>query len=232
VDGYRASHDQEAIRLRLRRFYEDEWWNVTKSRAELLEELRGLVSDVEKYDLATVTGLSNAANRLGDAPLAQQILSRTIERLRTWAASHDMGEDPGPSPILREIHPQIRAAQDELRVKQYPRLGIGEAVKRMHVNHGWGERETYSLKTATMEEYVESLNALSPEDLALFVREHLRWAAPGHSSAPEFINATAKFLDASRRIVSQSSDSRLAGMLAREFKKAGLAERLTTSGPN
>lgn len=227
MSSYKSSADENRWRAQASSFLDNFFWNAGASKENLASEARQFFGEGMKYiDAASITSISDAVEELGDASLAAQLIDAWMEEFDERFSSADVTEDSFER-FHRKIHPAILQKFRELKEKTYPPLTLSEAVDRIVKNQGWGDREKTAFSQSTVKLYEKTIRNLNGDALGRFLDQHFSWPRIGGLMDDQsFATALRNFEDACRAICLAEPNSRLSGILKREFYRYGIADKL------
>jgi hypothetical protein len=175
-------------------------------------------------DAGAITDIISVVEKLGDAPLARQLLDAWLQSVDIRPEAQQLAESVVDS-NHRQYHPEIVAKLTAKRNEQHPPLTVLETAERIIKNNGWGEREKNSLRNSSTQHYEAVLKQITGNQLRDFVSINLEWA----KNTPyddNFKIGTAHFLAACCNTYSTDCNSRLSMVIYRAFEANGLADKL------
>jgi hypothetical protein len=232
IDRYLAEGRQLAARARFHEFFERCIWHPEITEAELLHELRAMLSEVDLLDMFAVTSLHDQAMRLaGGAGLARELVDAWLAAFRL---RHPLGQEPQLDPDMnffrRPLHPDIATEIRAIQARQQSTATLLEVCRGVREDHGWGSRDETLMKAVTPAEYEAAILTASGANLKLILLQSMDFFKNRGMYDSHFGGATNSFLEACRAIVTGQSGSRTAGLIRDLFRDAGLEAELTPAG--
>lgn len=225
IDRYRREKQSAGAQARVREFFQCTIWDPELTPTEILEKAQALLDDVPHLDCYTVTSLHEYLSGLeGGGAIAEQMVSMWVECLRNWAAAP--GADPSHF-ILdnwtgRPVHPLIVAAFAAARARiEQPRTLLDVCLYLAQSN-GWGPSEEAVLKSAAVDDFVQTILSIRGEQLRVFLYKNLDLYANRGTYATHFGSGPANFLEACRRIRDERAGTRWASLIENLFRNAKL----------
>jgi hypothetical protein len=223
-EGYKKEGVHADAFTKQNEFFKACWWDVRRSDDDLLTMARELLPFINVYGPDSITDIVSVIEKLGNVDLARQFLDSWLQSIETRPEYQNMDEVPFDI-SLRQYHPEVIKKMNEMRNKQHPPLTVIETAERIIDNSGWGERERYSLRNSTVQQYEEALIQVNGDKLRRFLYKNLEWAKnpPGDDS---FKIAVDNFLAACFNVYSADPNSRLSKVIYRTFEGYGLSAKL------
>lgn len=213
------------------KFFKAFWWNTRQSESDLLVMARDLLTYIDVFGPDSISDIVSVIEMLGDAVLAKQFLDAWLQAIDTRPEYQNMNEVPFDI-SLRKYHPDVIIKMNAIRDKQHPPLTVLETAERIIDNSSWGERERYTLRNSTIQQYEEELKQLTGDLLRRFLSIHLEWARRHEPYDENFKIGTDNFMAACLNIYSATPNTRLSKIIFRTFEANGLATRLEPSVPD
>ena len=203
------------------------FWNHSINKNSLIKLASSLIDDKLKFiNASSITSIADAVEELGDLELANKLIDAWIMNLEERVGSIEITEDSFDH-FRQKINPKILGKYKELKERKYPSLSLTEAVTRLARNSGWGNREREALAQSSIEQYETIIRNLKSDDIGIFLDQHFSWPRIGGlMDDKSFAKAMANFEFACRNICFSEPNSRLCGILKREFNRNGLADKL------
>lgn len=223
-EHYKMEALNDVVSAQRSEFYIAVWWDPRRSKNDLLDMARGLLSSADALDPGAITDMVSIIEELGDPRLAREFLVKWLNSIELRPEYQQLEERIFDSPH-RKLHPEVIAKLDQMRDKQHPPLTLVDTVERIIKNSGWGEREKIALKGSTVRQYQDVLRDIQNETLRRFFKEHLGWIRNGPHDE-NFKNGADNFVAACVNIYTDAPDSRLSNIIYREFQSNGLEEKL------
>lgn len=227
VDGYRADQEKLESVANAHAFVDHFHWHHDLSDAALLEEASALVPQARHLDAYFVTGLHNLISELsGGQSVADRLVEAWLNEFRARISDAELGEDVFHRPLL----PQIKDAFDTARASRIDRGSLTEVVASLVAKPGWGRREEEVMKRATAREFEDSMQSLKGNDFKLFMLKNLDILEHRATYEPHFGEASQRFLEACRSVVSTNANPRLARVVRQLFAESKVARALEPEG--
>lgn len=225
ISRYRQEQQRAGAQARVREFFQSTIWDPELAPTEIKEKAEALLNDVPYLDCYTVTALYEHLSGLEEAvSVAEQMVSLWVDWLRSQAAAP--GADPSHF-ILdnwppRPVHPLIVAAFAEARARiEQPRTLLDVCLYLARSN-GWGPSEEAVLKSATVDDFMQTILSIRGEQLRVFLYKNLDLYANRGTYANHFGSGPTNFLDACRKIRAERAGTRWASLIENLFKNAKL----------
>jgi hypothetical protein len=156
--------------------------------------------------------------------IAEQMVSLWVDWLRSQAAAP--GADPSHFVLDnwtgRPMHPLIVTAFAEARARiEQPRTLLDVCVYLAQSN-GWGPSEEAVLRSATVDDFMQTILSTRGEQLKMFLYKNLDIYANRGTYVSHFGSGPANFLEACRRIRDERAGTRWASLVENLFKNAKL----------
>ena len=227
IKSYILSADESSAQVRAREFLDAYFWNHSINKNSLIKMASSLIDDKLKFiNASSITSIADAVEELGDLELANKLIDAWIMNLEERVGSIEITEDSFDH-FRQKINPKILGKYKELKERKYPSLSLTEAVTRLARNSGWGNREREALAQSSIEQYETIIRNLKSDDIGIFLDQHFSWPRIGGlMDDKSFAKAMANFEFACRNICFSEPNSRLCGILKREFNRNGLADKL------
>jgi hypothetical protein len=218
----------------VREFFQSTIWDPDLAPTEIREKAEALLDDVPYLDCYTVTALHENLSGLEEAvAIADQMVSLWVDWLRSQAAA----PDADPSRFIldnwtgRPVHPLIVAAFAEARARiEQPRTLLDVCLYLAQSN-GWGPSEEAVLRSATVDDFMQTILRIRGEELKMFLYKNLDLYANRGTYANHFGSGPANFLEACRRIRSERAGTRWASLVENLFRNAKLDADLNAAEP-
>jgi hypothetical protein len=234
ISRYRQEQQRAGAQARVREFFQSTIWDPELAPTEIREKAEALLEDVPYLDCYTVTSLHEYLSGIEEGvAIAEQMVSLWIDWLRTQAAAP--GADPSHF-ILdnwtgRPVNPLIVAAFAEARARiEQPRTLLDVCLYLAQSN-GWGASEEAVLRSATVDDFVQTILSTRGEQLKMFLYKNLDIYANRGTYVNHFRSGPANFLEACRRIRGERAGTRWAGLIENLFKNAKLDADLNAAEP-
>ena len=225
-EGYKKEGVHADAFAKQNEFFKACWWDANRSDGDLLAMARELLPYINVYGPDSITDIVSVIEKLGDVVLARQFLDSWLLSIETRPEYKKMEEVPFDT-SLRQYHPDVIKKMNEMRDEQHPPLNVIEIVERITNNSSWGERERYSLRNSTIQQYEDALKQLTGDQLRRFLYKNLEWAKNPLGDENFKIGAD-NFLAACFNVYSEASKSRLSKIIYRTFEANGLSAKLET----
>jgi len=223
-EGYKKEEDNSEALAKQNEFFKAFWWDVRLSEEDLIAMAKELLPYVNVLGPDSISDIVTVVEKLGDTVLARQFLDAWLLSIDTRPGYQQMGE--GTIDLsFRNYHPEVIMKMNAMRDKQHPPLTLIETSNRIIDNSGWGDREKISLRNSTVQQYEETLNQITGDQLRRFLSTHLEWA----KNTPydeNFKIGTDNFFAACFNVHSAVPNSRLSKIIYRTFESYGLAAKL------
>lgn len=219
---YSFTEQAELLRIKLRGFYKNYYWNRNFDNELLLEGVAYFAEIVDQLDPNQVSSLAAIAKEFGNNCLENKLLDAWLNVADNWSEPQRVTQRELNS-IAEKIHPRVRDKLQLLLERHQASLILSEAVSRICADDAWGDNELKSLKNSTIEQYFQALNELNGDKLCDFVTPHLKWMR--HGVPHRDIECGLKnFIHASRKILEPDYVGRLQFILTRAINEYALME--------
>src|SRR4030067_3139104 len=206
-EGYKKEGVHADAFAKQNEFFKACWWDANRSDGDLLAMARELLPYINVYGPDSITDIVSVIEKLGDVVLARQFLDSWLLSIETRPEYKKMEEVPFDT-SLRQYHPDVIKKMNEMRDEQHPPLNVIEIVELITNNSSWGERERYSLRNSTIQQYEDALKQLTGDQLRRSLYKNLEWAKEP-LGAENFKIGADSFLAACFNVYSEASKSRL-----------------------
>lgn len=189
------------------------YWDADASEEQLVDDARELIPYARYWDAHLVTNLVNELGELqGGDEVGKAFVQAWIEEFRTREKSGGNYDED-----FYQLHPAIVA---ELKADQAHRAAAESAsllqvVRRIVKQSGWGANEEFAMRKATALDFEATIREANMEDRSFFLRHMIRMRTEWRNYDPHFGNATQRFVDACRAILSAPASDRLAQLIRR-----------------
>lgn len=234
IGRYRQEQQRAGAQARVREFFQATIWDPELLPVQIVEAARALLADVPHLDCYSVSSLHDYLVDLdGGAPVAEQMVSLWVDRLREMAAA------PGADPrafILdnwmgRPLHPSIVAAFAEARGRVDQPRTLLDVCLYLAKSNGWNPSEEAVMQAATVDDFTRTILSIRGEQLKLFLLKNLDIYANRATYTMHFGSGPAHFLEACRRIRAERAGTRWASLIEDVFKDAKLDTDLNAPQP-
>ncbi|WP_027820547.1 P-loop NTPase fold protein, partial [Paraburkholderia bannensis] len=216
LDRYEREADQllakETGQALSRRLY----WDADASEKQLVDDARKSIPYAKHWDAYLVTILFNELAALqGGNEVGEAFVQAWIKEFRTREKSRGNYDDD-----FDNLHPAIVAeikADQAHQAHQAERAtaSLLEVVRRIVKQSGWGANEEFAMRKATALDFEATIRGANMEDRSFFLRHMIRMRNERRNYDSHFGNATQRFVDACRAILSAPASDRLARLIRR-----------------
>lgn len=235
IGRYRKEQHRAGAELRARQFFQSTIWDPNLHPGEIVENAATLLTDIPYLDCYTVTALHDELQKLEEGtPLAEQILSLWLQRLREVAAA----PEANPSDFKldnwtgRALHPSIQDAFAEAFGRLERHKSLLDVCIHLAGGKGWGPSDEAVMQSATVDEFERTILAVRGEQLKVFLFKNLDILANPAASNYRFGSAGDKFLEACKRIRRERANTRWASLIEDVFSHAKLSAALEGEPPD
>jgi hypothetical protein len=228
IDRYAVEWRELGVRKSLQDFFERCMWNPEVSEAELLDEVRALLPDVNLLDAYSVTALHDQAVTFpGGTDVGRQLIEGWLFAFRArYPPGSEHGFDPDFNSFRRPVHPDIAAEIRTMQAQTQSRTTLLEVCRKVHIDHGWGTREELLMRSATPALYEQAIRAATGADLKLLLLQSADFLKNRRTWTETFGDAPQSFLSACRIIAQDSNAARLGRLIRDVFRDAGMGSEL------
>lgn len=229
IDRYLAEGRQLAARTRVQEFFERCFWHPEVTEAELIQQIRAMLPDVDMLDMFSVTSLHDEAMALaGGAALADELVDAWLTTFRErHPPGQDLNFDSDFNPFHKPVHPSILAEITAMRARHQSTTTLLEVCRRVGHDHSWGEREEAFMKAITAVDYEAAIVAARGADLKLILLQSMEFFTKRGTYEAHFGRGIQSFLEACRAIVTRDPGSRMSRLIRILFRDAGIESDLT-----
>ncbi|MDR6178377.1 hypothetical protein QE393_001637 [Pseudomonas sp. SORGH_AS 211] len=214
VDRLREQGDRTEVLKRINSFADEALWDKNFNPGVLDERCAEFTPGIEKLTVSELSNLAQVFSGAGRDDLRNKILDK-------WICAHELElevEENDMDARLYRSHPKLEEMYLRVKARLYPVLSIEEAVSKISRVGSWGDRESDVIRSAEVETFASALNRLNGSDLAQFI--YGVFGLSRISNLDESYPGTmSKFYEACRAVIRSNSESRLAGILEREFDR-------------
>ncbi|AJQ46189.1 MULTISPECIES: hypothetical protein [Pseudomonas] len=224
VTDYLRKSDRLEARNKAITFEEHLSWHPQLSEQDLIIELEHMLPSAGLLDMKRLSNLIPSIDQLtGD----QQLGLAFIEKWRAqFQADHPDGVTEDwlhfNDHSFDQLHPLIQDEIESARSVSLDRFTVLGLLQDLMKGNDWGISEKQFLRSVTPREFEKEIRAASGSDLQLLIQKGFDLVKDTGAPERNHGHAPDSFLQACRSIVDQEPHSRLASMLRREGKIAGV----------
>lgn len=223
LEKFSSEHAKLSVSLGFHAFIHRIRWDQRTTNEALIEEAVDVVGQSALLDPAMVTTLAEILSGEFDQ---QALASRAVTN---WIGEYERKEltDDDSYELrrftMRALHPEIEQAFAQRERHNVANTSIVDTCIYLATNNGWGTRQQFSMKSATLEDMDAALRQSAIEDFRTFMIKMVELCVSKEMNTHYFGTAMDHFEAACRRIVETEADSRLATIIRWNFKEANLS---------
>lgn len=225
-ENYKEDASRKEITDKVQNLLSEYFWNHHRSKDELVEMAKALLSKLEILDAMDVTQIVNVVDELDNPSLVRNFLDEWLSAIEKRPGYKTLLNSDFNLPRGTTLHPEIvqkiRSIQDQdttmtlMDVAQIPPKVI------------WTDENRNTLDKATVQEYEDVIKNITNETLRNFCNLHLEWARLD-SPNEQAQQRVQKFVAACSKLYSENPESRLASSLYFAFNLYELTKLLDQS---
>lgn len=223
IDRYVREGAINGAVMRCNLFFERVFWEHRLTDEQLLEEGKVVAAEAALLPATTVTSLYD---ELIDIPGGSAVANEAIE---SWIKSFRQRDDKdkmSASPFHQKVHPKIKDEFDSIERGAQASISAIDACKYIASNRAWGERQTLALRSASVFDFEELIRHSQTNELKTLLWQMIDLCVNKESYTAHFGSAMDNFVEASRSIVQDEGQVKLAKVLRRLFAEKHLSSLL------
>jgi hypothetical protein len=212
LDRYEREADQLIAQQAGKELSRQLYWDVDSSEKQLIDKARNSLPYAKYWDAYLVTIIFDELSGIqGGNEVGEAFVQTWIEEFRT--RDKPVGQDYD----FDHLHPAIVAELKAHRTHQTEAANASllEVVRRIVKQSGWGTHEEFAMRKATAIDFESTIRKANMDDRSLFLRHMIRMRNDHGTYRSHFGNATQRFVDACRAILSAPETDRLARLIRR-----------------
>jgi len=225
IESFVAEVDAMEARELCNSFVERSIWEHRLTEEQVLDQAASVVAKANLLDPYMATTLHDTLAEIqAGQELAEQVVNRWVEGFR----AKNLQEAALGNFFGRRIHPRIEDEFKAVNTKAQANTSVFDACRSIVDHSGWGPREEWAMKMATVEDIEATIRNSPTGDLQLFMGKMLDLCSNKGAYIANFGSAMDNFAEACRNIIADANSPRLAKLVKLLFVDAKLSSLLAS----
>lgn len=219
IERYISEADQANADEMRRKLVDDLTWNHRLPECERIQAAKDLT---QVAHLLTPAPLSYACTLIDKLPGGKHISDQLVDKWITTFEKRDLSQFEEPT-RLGEFHPRIQDAFKSKINKVHSSLSISEACQHIEESSGWSDPQERALRNATVQMFEHAIKNVPIDELKIIFKQMMMCVTNYSGRGHFFGNASDKFIQACKKIVSDNENPYLVELIELQFRVASVS---------